>query len=40
MKNGAQFIELSILSIAAFCREIIIVDNNSTDDTLLIVEPS
>ncbi len=38
VKNGATFIELSILSVAALCREIIIVDNGSTDSTLLIVE--
>lgn len=38
VKNGATFIELSILSVAALCREIIIVDNGSTDSTLLIIE--
>ncbi|WP_341517169.1 glycosyltransferase [Citrobacter gillenii] len=38
VKNGATFIELSILSVAMLCREIIIVDNGSTDSTLLIVE--
>lgn len=38
VKNGAQFIELSILSVAPLCREIIVVDNGSTDSTLEIVE--
>ncbi|MDE9453841.1 glycosyltransferase [Xenorhabdus bovienii] len=37
VKNGAEYIESSILSIAPFAKEIIIVDNNSTDNTLEIV---
>ena len=34
VKNASLYIESSILSIAPICQEIIIVDNNSSDDTL------
>ncbi|MBD2820342.1 glycosyltransferase family 2 protein [Xenorhabdus sp. 42] len=37
VKNGAEYIESSILSIAPFAKEIIIVDNDSTDNTLAVV---
>ena len=36
VKNGSKTLELSILSIAPLCKEIIIVDNNSNDCTLEI----
>lgn len=38
VRNGSQYIELSIMSIAPICSEIIIVDNGSTDGTLEIVK--
>ncbi|MDM2796623.1 MULTISPECIES: glycosyltransferase family 2 protein [Citrobacter] len=38
VKNGAEYIEASILSIATFVTQIIIVDNNSSDDTRRIAE--
>lgn len=38
VKNASLYIELSILSIAPICSEIIIVDNNSSDDTLDKIE--
>lgn len=36
VKNGAEYIEASILSIAPLVSEIIIVDNNSSDETVYI----
>lgn len=38
VKNGSQYIELSVMSVAPICSEIIIVDNGSTDGTLEIVK--
>lgn len=38
VKNGAAHIELSILSIAAICTEIIVVDNLSHDSTKEIIK--
>ncbi|MCS3601274.1 glycosyltransferase involved in cell wall biosynthesis [Buttiauxella sp. BIGb0471] len=38
VRNGSQYIELSIISVAPICSEIIIVDNGSTDGTLEIVK--
>ncbi|MEH8103953.1 glycosyltransferase [Aeromonas veronii] len=38
VKNGAEYIELSILSIAPLVSEIIVVDNTSTDETYHIVK--
>ncbi|ENM5780320.1 glycosyltransferase [Vibrio mimicus] len=38
VKNGARYIEASILSIAPLCSEIVVVDNCSTDNTKFIVE--
>ncbi|WP_039987531.1 glycosyltransferase family 2 protein [Vibrio owensii] len=38
VKNGGRFLESSILSIAPLCTEIIVVDNNSTDNTKQIVD--
>lgn len=38
VKNGESFISASILSIAPICKEIIVVDNNSSDRTIEIVE--
>ncbi len=36
VKNGSEYIEASVLSIAMLATEIVIVDNNSTDETLAI----
>ncbi|HIF9319184.1 glycosyltransferase [Photobacterium damselae] len=36
VKNASSFLECSILSVAPICNEIIIVDNGSSDDTLVI----
>ncbi|MEC6822484.1 glycosyltransferase [Photobacterium piscicola] len=38
VKNAELYLELSILSIVAICTEIIIIDNNSSDNTLIIAE--
>lgn len=38
VKNGSSSLELSILSVAAICTEIIIIDNLSTDNTREIVK--
>ncbi|EAQ6022800.1 TPA: glycosyltransferase, partial [Salmonella enterica subsp. enterica serovar Mgulani] len=38
VKNGAEYIEASILSISSFATQIIVVDNNSMDNTKNIVE--
>ena len=37
VKNGASSIELSVMSLAPICKEIIIVDNNSSDSTVDII---
>lgn len=38
VKNGAATIEASILSVAPICREIVVIDNKSTDNTIDIVK--
>ncbi|WP_283392569.1 glycosyltransferase [Photobacterium phosphoreum] len=38
VKNAESCLELSILSIASICSEIIIIDNNSSDKTLVIAK--
>lgn len=38
VKNGSEYIEASILSIVPIVSEVVIVDNNSTDNTIEIVE--
>ncbi|ELR7265951.1 glycosyltransferase, partial [Escherichia coli] len=38
VKNGSEYIEASILSISGLASQIIVVDNNSTDNTRDIVE--
>ncbi|MCG9674491.1 glycosyltransferase [Vibrio chagasii] len=38
VKNGSTYLELSILSIAPLVSEIIVVDNNSTDNTVQIAK--
>ncbi|MCX7205742.1 MAG: glycosyltransferase [Proteobacteria bacterium] len=38
VKNAAAFLELSVCSILPLCKEIIIVDNNSTDNTREVIE--
>lgn len=38
IKNGEIFIRISILAIAPLCKEIICVDNGSTDNTIQILE--
>ncbi|WP_370558711.1 glycosyltransferase family 2 protein [Edwardsiella tarda] len=37
VKNGGEYLELSILSISAFATEVIVVDNDSSDNTIEIV---
>ena len=36
IKNEARFIEKSLKSVMDICSEIIVMDNNSTDDTVEI----
>lgn len=38
VKNGAEYIESAILSVAPLVKEIIVVDNGSTDQTINIIE--
>ncbi|WP_154124406.1 glycosyltransferase [Grimontia hollisae] len=38
VKNGAEYIELAMLSVAPLVNEIVCVDNGSTDDTMTIVQ--
>ncbi len=38
VKNGAEYIEASILSVSPFAKKIIVVDNGSSDNTVKIVE--
>ncbi|HCG9120972.1 hypothetical protein NOK72_25030 [Vibrio parahaemolyticus] len=38
IKNGSAYIEMSILSVCTLCKEIIVVDNGSDDNTLSIVK--
>lgn len=38
VKNAESFLELSVLSIASICSEVIIIDNNSSDNTLMIAK--
>lgn len=38
VKNGSPYIEMSILSVCTLCKEIIVVDNGSDDNTLSIVK--
>ena len=37
VRNGEVYIEMAILSIITLCREVVIVDNGSTDNTISIV---
>ncbi|MFV8826396.1 glycosyltransferase [Alkalihalobacterium sp. APHAB7] len=38
VKNGADYLYLSLCSIADLCNEIVVIDNGSTDETIEIVE--
>ncbi|WP_369686059.1 glycosyltransferase [Photobacterium leiognathi] len=38
VKNGEEYIEASILSILPLVSEVVIIDNGSKDNTLLIVK--